>query len=173
MDFLAQHQHVLQGKYDERADFATTPGGQCAYRRWLYRVPFVATVNYSTANLEFLRTHDWLSKTNNCVVVELQRPPVEPAHGPAALPGQPSVLEPATRLQTWSAADVKVFLRSRDLQGLADLCFQNDVNGQDFAEFNEDTVGADLRLTPFQVKKLMRARGAFLAGDVGDGRTGR
>ena len=40
------------------------------YRRWLYRVPCVATVNYSTAHSEYLQTHDWLSKQGNAVVAE-------------------------------------------------------------------------------------------------------
>ena len=39
-------------------------------RPWLYRVPFVATMNYSAAHLEYLQTHDWLSKQGNAVVVE-------------------------------------------------------------------------------------------------------
>ena len=32
------------------------------YRRWLYRVPFVAAIIYSTAHLEYLQTLDWLPK---------------------------------------------------------------------------------------------------------------
>ena len=40
------------------------------YRRWLYRVPFVATMNYSAAHLEYLQTHDWLSMQGNSVVAE-------------------------------------------------------------------------------------------------------
>ena len=173
MEFLAQHQHVLQGKYDERVEFASTPGGQCAYRRWLYAVPFVVTVNYSTSNLDYLRTHDWLSKRDNVVVVELLKPPVEPAVGPAALPAQPSVAPPAEAMQEWSVADVKTLLFSRDLRGLAEACFACDVNGADLAALNESTVATDLRLKPLQARKRMSARAAFLSGRVGDGRTGR
>ena len=43
------------------------------YRRWLYCVPFVATINYFTAHLEYLQTHDWLPKQGNVVVVELTK----------------------------------------------------------------------------------------------------
>ena len=83
MEFLARHQHVLQGKHDARAEFASTPGGQCAFRRWLYRVPFVATANYSTANLKYLRAHDRLSKPVTCVVLELREAPLQPSQGSA------------------------------------------------------------------------------------------
>ena len=173
LEFLAQHQHILQGKYDERVEFASTPGGQCAYRRWLYRVPFVATVNYSTANLEYLRSHDWLKKPENCVLVELQAPPVVPAPGPSVLLSQPSVLPPAEAMRRWSVADVKTFLCSRELRGLADACFTNGVNGEDLSTFDESALKTELCFTPFQAKKLLAARAAFLIGQVGDGRSGR
>ena len=173
LELLAQHQHVLQGKYDERAEFASTPGGQCAFKRWLYRVPFVATSNYSTANLEYLRTHDFLNKPETCVVLELRQAPVQPVPGSATQQDDRPTLSPAEALQTWTVADVKVFLNARDLRGLADLCSANGVNGADFAGFNLDTVGKELQLTPFQTKKLLNARDAFLAGEVGDGRSGR
>ena len=173
LDFLAQHQHILQGKYDERVEFASTPGGQLAYQRWLYRVPFVATVNYSTENLEFLRTHDWLQKPDNCVVVELLAAPVEPASGSVVPPAPPEAVPVEEALRSWSVADVKTFLYSRDLRGLADICFTNGMNGTDFAELEEGSLEAELRLTPFQAKKLLSARAAFLDGRVGDGRSRR
>ena len=173
LDFLAQHQHILQGKYDERVEFASTPGGQCAFQRWMYRVPFVATANYSTENLEFLRTHDWLKKTDNCVVVELLTSPVEPASEGAPLPAAPDVVPVEEALRSWSVADVKTFLISRDLRGLADICFANGMNGADLAELEEGSLEAELHLTPFQAKKLLSARAAFLEGRVGDGRSRR
>ena len=40
------------------------------HHRWLYRVPFAATINYSTAHLEYLQTHDGLSKQGHAVVAE-------------------------------------------------------------------------------------------------------
>ena len=39
------------------------------YSKYLFKVPIVATANYSTKNLNFLETHDWLSKPGNRTVV--------------------------------------------------------------------------------------------------------
>ena len=72
--FLAEHQEKLQGKYDSAVEFATTQGGTCAYAKYLFRVPFAATLNYSTRNLAYLETHDWLSKTSNRVLVHWPLP---------------------------------------------------------------------------------------------------
>ena len=170
LDFLAQHQHVLQGKYDERVEFATTPGGQCAYRRWLYRVPFVATINYSTAHLEYLRTHDWLSKPGNVVLVELLESPVQPhGHVPgaaAALPPmeRPAPLQPNEVLRSWGAAELRRFLEGQDLQAIAATCYANGVNGADLDAWQDEaTVEHELRVTPFAARKLLAARARFLA----------
>ena len=76
-------------------------------------------------------------------------------------------------MRSWMVADVKTFLSSRDLLGLADICYANGVNGEDLLCFQSSAVAEELRLTPFQAKKLMGARAAFLAGEVGDGRSGR
>ena len=65
LKFLADNQHALQGKYSTEVEFASTPGGQCAYSLDLYAVPMVVTVNLSTLNLGMLETHDWLSKPSN------------------------------------------------------------------------------------------------------------
>ena len=51
LEFVRQHQEKLQGKYDVQVPFAPTPGGTCVFKRDLYRVPFVLTVNNSTRNL--------------------------------------------------------------------------------------------------------------------------
>ena len=65
--FLSEHQEKLQGKYSCPIEFASTPGGQCAYWRDLFRVPVVVTVNDSTKNLALLKSgaHDFLGKTEN------------------------------------------------------------------------------------------------------------
>ncbi len=68
--FLHAHQDKIQGKYEGEVEFASTLGGQCAYYHDLYAVPFVATVNYSTVNLDALQTNDFLSLPSNRVVVE-------------------------------------------------------------------------------------------------------
>lgn len=69
LKFLADHQDKLQGKYDSRLEFATTVGGTCAYKKYLFAIPIAVTINYSTANLGFLATHDWLGKDINRVVI--------------------------------------------------------------------------------------------------------
>jgi hypothetical protein len=69
LQFLADHQEKLQGKYDTLVEFASTAGGTCAYRKDLFAVPMAATVNRSTANLDFLDTHDWLGNPHNRHVI--------------------------------------------------------------------------------------------------------
>ena len=65
--FLSNHQEKLQGKYTGAVEFASTPGGTCAYWRDLYRVPVVVTVNDSTQNLHLLKrgAHDFLGRRDN------------------------------------------------------------------------------------------------------------
>ena len=63
--FLAEHQEKLQGNYEAEVEFASTVGGTCAYCKDLWKVPVVVTVNFSTRNLSFLATHDYLSKKEN------------------------------------------------------------------------------------------------------------
>ena len=70
LKFLHLHQEKVQGKYDDVIEFASAPGGQCAFERWLFKVPLVATVNFSTSNLDMLETDDFLSCSKNRVVVE-------------------------------------------------------------------------------------------------------
>ena len=71
LNFLVSHQEKLQGKYDALVEFGSTAGGTCAYHRDLFGVPVVATVNYSTKNLDYLENHDWLANPGNRVVVVL------------------------------------------------------------------------------------------------------
>ena len=72
--FLANHQEKLQGKYDSLVEFASTQGGTCAYTKDLFAVPVVVTINYSTLNLGFLESHDWLGNSENRAVVTLTGP---------------------------------------------------------------------------------------------------
>ena len=67
--FLTDNQHALQGKYNTEVEFASTPGGCCAYSLDLFAVPMVVTVNHSTLNLGMLEHHDWLAKPSNRRVV--------------------------------------------------------------------------------------------------------
>ena len=75
--FLVRHQEKIQGKYDFKVEFATTPGGQCSYSRWLWRVPIVVTANLTTANRDLLDTNDFLGNPKNRVVVNF--PPPQPS----------------------------------------------------------------------------------------------
>lgn len=70
MAYITDNQDKLQGKYDAHVEFATTQGGTCAYKKYLFATPIVVTANYSTVNLAFLQSHDWLGKDLNRVVVE-------------------------------------------------------------------------------------------------------
>ena len=70
LEFLARQQDKLQGKCDAPVEFASTPGGTCSYTKYLFKVPVVVTLNKSTANLQYLREHDWLGKPGNRVLVE-------------------------------------------------------------------------------------------------------
>ena len=70
LSFLVQNQEKLQGKYDYRPEFASTPGGQCAFTRDLFAVPLVATVNNSTANLQLLLTDDFLGHEGNRLYIK-------------------------------------------------------------------------------------------------------
>lgn len=72
--FLVRHQEKIQGKYDKAVEFASTPGGQCSYTKWLFCVPFAATCNYSTENLAMLQDNDFLGNAANRVVVEFPSP---------------------------------------------------------------------------------------------------
>ena len=69
LKFVTDNQDKLQGKYDARVEFASTQGGTCAYRKYLYATPTIVTINFSTANLEYLQSHDWLGKESNRVLI--------------------------------------------------------------------------------------------------------
>ena len=85
LEFLSDHQHVLQSRYDDDdITFASTNGGTVEYTKYLYRVPFIITVNPSTKNLDFLDNHPWLGVAENRVLLELKEQAWEPV-APAAL----------------------------------------------------------------------------------------
>jgi hypothetical protein len=68
--FIVQHQEKFQGKYDCLVEFASTPGGQCAYAKDLYAVPIVVTINNSTSNRELLQTDDFLGNESNRLIIK-------------------------------------------------------------------------------------------------------
>ena len=83
--FLVRHQEKCQGKYDYRVEFGTTPGGGCAFFRWLWKVPLVVTANYTTKSLDLLETDDFLGNAGNRVVVRFHGPEPEPKPSLACL----------------------------------------------------------------------------------------
>ena len=50
LDFLVTRQEKLQGKYIE---FATTQGGTCFYTKFLFQIPTVVTINFTTKNRSY------------------------------------------------------------------------------------------------------------------------
>ena len=95
LQFLSDHQEKLQGKYDSAVEFASTAGGTCAFKKYLYGTPTVVTINYSTKNRDLLSTHDWLGNPANREVVEKNdpgrggdQPRKHPAAGEWRRPGQ-------------------------------------------------------------------------------------
>ena len=72
--FCVRHQEKLQGKVDAKSEFASTPSGQHAFSKWLWRVPVVVTANYTTRNRDLLDHNDFLANPDNRVLVELAVP---------------------------------------------------------------------------------------------------
>ena len=68
--FCVRHQEKLQGKVDTKTEFASTPSGNYAFSKWLWRVPVVVTANYTTKNRDLLEQNDFLSNSDNRVLVE-------------------------------------------------------------------------------------------------------
>ena len=79
--FFVNHQEKLQGNYDYMVEFASTPGGKCAYELDLFAVPLVATINKTTKNRDLLESDDWLSNPGNRILLSL---PVAPSTDQAA-----------------------------------------------------------------------------------------
>ena len=65
LQFLHDNQEKLQGKYNRPVTLFNTPGGELACTVDLYRLPIVFTVNNSTQNLDYLKTHDFCKKREN------------------------------------------------------------------------------------------------------------
>ena len=84
MEFIIWHQEKLQGNYDAMVEFASTPGGQLAYEKNMYRVPIAVTANRTTRNLHYLTDNDFLGKAENRVLVEFPLPAAEDGSPPAA-----------------------------------------------------------------------------------------
>ena len=70
--FLVQHQEKLQAKYEPQVEFGSTASGMYSFKKWLWRVPLVATANYTTTEQELLETDDFLGNAGNRTVVHFQ-----------------------------------------------------------------------------------------------------
>ena len=89
LEFVRLQQGKLQGKYRRKVEFATTPGGQCAYTKDLYCFPVALTVNNDTKNLQYLTSDDFLSNPGNvCLLSFAGRPGTVPPSR-TLLPPQP------------------------------------------------------------------------------------
>jgi hypothetical protein len=72
--FVTENQEKLQGKYDHLVEFATTQGGALSFSKYLFRIPVIVTVNWSTRNMQFFTEHDWLRRPENCVLLDWVKP---------------------------------------------------------------------------------------------------
>ena len=70
LSFLVERQGKLQGKCDVRARFASTQGATCRYTKYWFAVPVAVTISFSTRNLGFLETNDWLKNPTNRVLIK-------------------------------------------------------------------------------------------------------
>ena len=69
LQLIVSNQEVSQGKCSDPIELASTQGGTCAFFLYLFRVPIVATINFTTQNCEYLVSNDFLNKPQNRVVV--------------------------------------------------------------------------------------------------------
>ena len=75
LNFIHDNQEKLQGKYNRPVTLFTTPGGELACTVDLYRLPIIFTVNDSTANLDYLRTHDFCKRRERVRVLSFRGRP--------------------------------------------------------------------------------------------------
>ena len=62
---------------------------------------------------------------------------------------------------SWSTVQLHDYLVEKDLLGLATQLLAQGVAGRDFADFTEDIIVNDLRLTRFVARKLAAVRDMF------------
>ena len=182
--FIENFQHVFQGKSDEECWFAETTGGTCTYSKLVFRVPFVATINKSTRNLEFLESHDYIANPANCIVLDLKEAPYEGEVGasggeegsqqdpsePEASAGQlpvapdaPQEVSPEAVMRSWSVADVVRFFAEKDMSSAAKAMQRNDVSGADLVAMGRSALES-CNLQAFLVGKVLAVRDAYLNG---------
>ena len=75
LHFIHDNQEKLQGKYNRPVTLFNTPGGELACVVDLYRLPIIFTVNDSTANLDYLRVHDFCKRRERVRVLSFRGRP--------------------------------------------------------------------------------------------------
>ena len=132
-----------------------------AYAYSLCRRAVVATMDLSASGLQLLRSDHWLADERNVLQVWLDQPAW--LHS-SAIPLPRS--DPRTLMQGWSVAQAVAFLHSVDLDGAAEVCRHNGVNGGDLLAMTAATLTGDLRVSPFLAKKMLNARDCYLDAAV-------
>ena len=74
LEFLNLHQEKLQGK-NGLVEFGSSPCGKESYKKDLYCLPIVVTVNNDTKNLDYLLKKDFLANRSNRVVLSFRGKP--------------------------------------------------------------------------------------------------
>ena len=69
-------------------------------------------------------------------------------------------------MQGWSVPQAVASLHSVDLDGAAEGCRQNGVNGDDLLTMTAATLTGDLRVSPFLAQKILKARDSYLDASV-------
>ena len=176
LEFLNAFQHVFQGKYDHEVSFSDgTVGGAMAYHRLLFGTPFVATCNFATRNLDFLKSHDFCGKVENVLVLHLTETPWEDSGGTSSSSSAGGAGVPlqivdrpvggaavAEEVGAWDAQAVSTFFNEQGLQMAAARLFRNDVNGDDLVSFDEHVLTAEPSFSVFHAKKILAARDRLL-----------
>ena len=157
---LKRNREALQGRPK------MVKGGRSATMMYAYAYSFcrravVATMDLSASGLHLLRSDHWLADERNVLQVWLDQPAW--LHS-SAIPLPRS--DPRTLMQGWSVAQAVAFLHSVDLDGAAEVCRHNGVNGGDLLAMTAATLTGDLRVSPFLAKKMLNARDCYLDAAV-------
>ena len=141
-------------------------GGRSATMMYAYAYSFcrravVATMDLSASGLHLLRSDHWLADERNVLQVWLDQPAwLHSSSNP--LPRS----DPRTLMQGWSVAQAVAFLHSVDLDGAAEVCRHNGVNGDDLLTMTAATLTGNLRISPFLAQKILKARDCYLDAAV-------
>ena len=129
-----------------------------SYPYTLARRAVVATLDLTAKNLHMLYTNHWLRDEKNAICVRLDGPAW---HTGVVPPPPPTRLE---IMASWSVGELAHFVEEEDAEALAAMLRNQSVNGADFQSFRtHEELSADLNLTPFAAKKLLRLRDAYLS----------